>query len=203
MFTPRVLVDLERFEDAVQHATRWIEENPKEGPWLTLRASAALELGRIDDAWRDLQMAHQIDPRHPAVLYATARCLLERDDPQAAHEAALAARDAVPFASESWDLVATSLQALPKPKAHAEALETALARKMELLRVEEAIQPLKQAWMRNPHDLEKLEAIAELHLQVQNLDRAEAFYERCAVWAREFGDQKAFHRALKALKDLR
>ncbi len=196
----RDLVELERFEEAIAHTTRLLEAEPEHALVLGARGAAHLGLGQVDAAGKDLRKALQSEPEHPTLLFRYAVWMSEGDDPKGAYQAALAARDAAPFEARTWELVSRAASALGSQE---ETAQAALARHEELRRVEQAIRPLRSAWQRNPHQLDKLEQIADLYREINHLDRAETEYQRCAVWAREFEDSATFQRALRALKDLR
>lgn len=196
------LLDLERFEEAIQHATRLIDLRPKDARLLALRGSAHLEGKQYEQAWSDLLAAKNLDSEHPFVLYALARYLVENDDPGAASKAAMAAADADPYSPEPWRLVAKSALAFGNDLDFRERRSLALARVQQLEEVEGKIQILKTAWLRQPSDIQKLEMIAELHKEVGNLDKAEQVLKRAGAWAREFEDQQALRRIVKALKEL-
>lgn len=196
------LLDLERFEEAIQHATRLIELRPKDARLLALRGSAHLEMKQYKQAWSDLLAAKNLDSEHPFVLYAVARYLVENDDPGAASKAAVVAADADPYSPEPWKLVAKSALALENDLNFRERRSLALARVQQLEEVEGKIRALKTAWLRQPSDIQKLEAIAGLHKEVGNLDKAEQVLKRAGAWAQEFGDQRALRRIVKALKEL-
>ena len=199
----RVLVESGRPDDAIAHATRLLKKAPKHARLLALRGTAHLDSKRVEEGWRDLQAAYEIDPKHPFILMGYARCLLEKGQPKAAQEAAQAAVDADPYSPEPWRWLAQSSEAQGNDRVQREATAIARVRLQQLEEIETEIQALRIAWMQRPRDLRKLEQVAALHKKARNLDQAERVLEQCAVWAQEFGDKRAARRAIAGLKDLR
>jgi DnaJ family protein C protein 7 len=51
-----------RFQEAVEHYTRAIEQKPDEATYWTNRAAALMALGRLDEALADCEHARTADP---------------------------------------------------------------------------------------------------------------------------------------------
>ncbi len=89
-----------RFEDAAKAFSQVLDARPEHLAARIGRAAALIELGRLDEALKDIQTVRRVVPRDPRAAFLNALILMRRNDVKGANEvlreAALALRDREP-----------------------------------------------------------------------------------------------------------